>query len=331
MLSVKAGPELVLAVERCFNADVPLMCHGRHGAGKSALLLQAAAVLGIDVRVRDLSLMEPPDLLGIPTVGSDGRTHYAAPSFLPTGGRGLFVIEEINRAPRFMQAPCLQLLTARELGDYRLPPGWLPVAAVNDASDGYIVDELDAALHSRFVHLRVVPDVEAWLSWARDNSIHGDVISFVEQSPGVFDEPSSNPRAWAMVSQILSAKGHDGLLPALVAGIVGDTWAEAFLAARGAVLKPLTHKEIIDRYSSRRAALCRAVAERKLDVVKASMAALQRYLQRQANYSETVADAARKTNVVAFLADLPAELRRTIKGWLDERGYAELSAACEKP
>ena len=116
-------------------------------------------------------------------MGEDGRTHYAMPTFLPQTGQGLLVFEELNRCPRYMATPCLQLLTARQLNDYGLPRGWLPCAAINDAEEGYGVEELDAALLSRFLRVKVVPEVTAWVQWARASQhVHETIVAFVEQS-----------------------------------------------------------------------------------------------------------------------------------------------------
>jgi MoxR-like ATPase len=102
MQTIPVGPALLELLVLAYRADQPVLLHGRHGVGKSAVLAAAAAHLGIGLIVRDLSLMEPPDLLGIPRVGEDGRTHYAVPAFLPQTGRGLLVFEELNRCPRYM-------------------------------------------------------------------------------------------------------------------------------------------------------------------------------------------------------------------------------------
>src|SRR5437588_11131283 len=99
------------------------MLRGGTGVGKSATLEAFAENKGLKFISRDLSLMEPPDLVGLPKL--DGKvTRYLPPSFLPASGEGVLVLEEINRAPSYMRAPCLQLLTARSLNDYRLPDRW---------------------------------------------------------------------------------------------------------------------------------------------------------------------------------------------------------------
>src|SRR4029453_2154031 len=113
MMTVPAGEHLIELLSLAYKADQPVLLGGRHGVGKSELLAQAAARLGIGFIVRDLSLMEPPDLVGIPKVGKDRKTYYAIPAWLPDVGRGLLALEELNRCPRYMRAPCMQLLTTR--------------------------------------------------------------------------------------------------------------------------------------------------------------------------------------------------------------------------
>ena len=329
--TLPASERLVKLMELAFEADLPVLLEGRHGVGKSALLAEAARRLGVSLVVRDLSLMEPPDLAGLPALGLDGRTHYAVPAFLPTGGRGLLAFEELNRCPRYVLAPCLQLLTARRLNDYALPAGWLPVAAVNNAQDGYHVEELDEALTSRFLRVRVVADRSSWLCWARaEERVHAKVCAFVEHSPGVFDEAASNPRSWAYASNLLRAwerqPGRDqDLLAAGLAGLVGEKWALAFLQFYCDRRRPLTAAEIVEGYPAHRAALKAAVAATQLDVAAASLEALKRHLQPQRSYQAVVADRVMKKNVESFFGDLPADLRRQLRAWLSERGFDGLA------
>lgn len=330
MMTLPAGERVVDLIELAYKGNLPVLLEGRHGIGKSALLARAAERLGVEYIVRDLSLMEPPDLVGIPAAGQDGRTHYATPAFLPSGGRGLLAFEELNRCPRYLQAPCLQLLTVRRLNDYALPPGWLPVAAVNDPQDGYVLEELDEALLSRFLRMKLVPDRQAWVSWGKtEDRVHPKVLAFVEHSPGIFDEPVSNPRSWTYASNFLKcwelAPGREqDLLAAGLAGLVGEKWALAFLQFYGAGRRPLTATEVIDHYRAHRAALKAWVGAAQLDLVAASLGALKRHLEPQRVYEMVVNDAGTKANVEAFFADLPAELRRQVRDWLKDRGFVGL-------
>jgi hypothetical protein len=331
IMTVAAGAPVIRLIKLAYKADLSVLLHGCHGVGKSELLRAAAEELGIDVTVRDLSLMEPPDLIGLPRVGADGRTHYASPAFLPTGGKGLLVFEEINRAPRYMAAPCLQLLTARTLNDYVLPKGWLPCAAVNDADDGYQVDELDVALLSRFVRAKIGPDAKEWIAWAGRHDVHPKVVRFVQDNPNIFADPQSNPRSWTYVSRLLHASDGDAQatgatedLVVAIAGLVGETWSGAFASYVG-TNGPLSATAIVDAYGSHRGIVRRWREESRLDLLEATWAHLRNFLQRQADFEVVTADKIKKKNVERFLRDLTPDLLLQARNWLRERGLTGLS------
>jgi hypothetical protein len=330
IMTVAAGAPAIRLITLAHRADLPVLLHGRHGVGKSELLRGAANELGIDVVVRDLSLMEPPDLIGLPRVGSDGRTHYAPPAFLPTDGKGLLVFEEINRAPRYMAAPCLQLLTDRRLNDYQLPQGWVPCAAVNDADDGYLVDELDPALLARFVRIKIEPEVTGWIAWASLNDVHPKVIGFVQDNPNIFADPQSNPRSWTYVSRLLRASegvqaiGTTEDLVVAIAGLVGETWSGAFASYLGNS-GPLSAAAVIDAYGSHGGIVRRWRDDSRLDLIASTWANLRNHLQRQATFEAVIEDKAKKKNVETFLRDLTPDLLRLARKWLQERGLIGLT------
>ena len=76
-----------------------------------------------------------------------GRTE---PAELPDGGEGVLLLEELNRAELPVMQPALQLLSARRLHTWELPPGWICAAAINPEGEDYDVRRLDPALRSRF-------------------------------------------------------------------------------------------------------------------------------------------------------------------------------------
>jgi hypothetical protein len=323
-ITIPAGHPLLEIIVDCYNAKLPVLLVGPHGVGKSQLMAQAAEKLGVSHIVRDLSLMEPPDLIGMPVI-EDGRTIYAPPAFLPTGGDGLLCLEEINRADRVMRAPCLQLMTERALNDYRLPPGWLPVACVNPAEGGYDVDELDPALMSRFVVIHIRADVAEWLKWAGAHGVHADVIGYAQADKTIFDSPESSPRSWTYVSDLLKVANRQEAatvqLRAMVAGLVGEKRAAAFLAFRTRPDQPLTADEVLGEYSARRRAFRAWVRSRSLDLVNASMHEVMRHLQLRQNYDLVRGNSKCWRNLGWFLDDLPADLRRRFEAMLSDRGY----------
>lgn len=332
MRTVTAGPALIELVALAYRAGVALMLVGRHGVGKSEILAEAARRLGIDLIVRDLSLMEPLDLSGLPKVGQDRRTHHMPPAFLPRKGVGLLVFEEVNRAPRYVVAPLFELLTYRRLNDYRLPDGWLPCVALNEAKDGYyLVERLDDALIGRFLRIRVAAGVDEWIAWARNGGrVDETIVDFVDSNPDVFDDPVANPRSWTLASDALrawEASGTEdpGTLLTLVSGLVDDKWGNAFVEFYRTDRRPLKLEDIVVAYPDHRELLRQYITDGRLDLVRASLSRLQRRLRNQAHREKIIGDSRSKANAERFLSDLPTEMKTQVREWIDEQGVTGLS------
>lgn len=316
-MKVRSGKEVIEAIKLAYAAGKPVLLEGRHGVGKSNLIEQAASELGIDCIVRDLSLMEPPDLIGLPSQ-NEGRTCYLPPAFLPDSGKGLMVFEELNRAEKYMQAPCLQLLTARTLNDYKLPIGWLCVAAINPASSGYDTTELDPALLSRFVRIEVVADPKSWLAWGESAGIHESVLSFVRQTPDIFAASESNPRAWAYASDVMKVyeaqqQDDENLLTVTLAGIIGESLAVAFVQATLREEESIPANEVIHHYEKARSRILHWVRNKKLDLLNATAHNVLVALQNVdvVNKVNTMATPGR--NLETFLGDLPADIAKQVR------------------
>src|SRR5579863_5500297 len=169
-LAVPVGPRLERILTVAYRARRAVLLEGPTGVGKSEIVRSVADALGMATIV-----LEPPDLVGLPVV-KDGRTEYALPGVLPKGGQGILLLEELNRAERYIQQPALQLLSARRLHEYILPEGWICVATVNPQTAEYHVTALDKALRARFLQVAVRADRASWLAWAQTRSLHAGVV-----------------------------------------------------------------------------------------------------------------------------------------------------------
>lgn len=316
-MKVKAGKGVIDAIKLAYAAGKPVLLEGRHGVGKSQLIEQAAQELGIQCIVRDLSLMEPPDLIGLP-VQENGRTRYSPPAFLPDNGKGLLVFEELNRSERYMMAPCLQLLTARTLNDYRLPDGWLCVAAINPASEGYDSQELDPALLSRFIRVEVIPDVKPWLAWGKESGVHPSVLKFVGMTPDIFVAAESNPRSWTYASDMLKAYEQQGvddenLLVVSLAGLIGESLAVAFVQASLRDEEAIPAEVILKEYEKARSLVQLWVTSKKVDLLNASAHGLMVALQNVDTAAEVACKATLGRNLALFISDLPADIGKKVR------------------
>ncbi|MCB9661540.1 MAG: AAA family ATPase [Sandaracinaceae bacterium] len=240
-LAIPLGPRLEAVLEVAYRARRAVLLEGPTGIGKSEIVRHVAERLGVATVVLDLSLLEPPDLVGLPVV-ANGRTTYALPQILPEGGAGILMLEELNRAERYIQQPALQLLTARRLHEYVLPEGWVCFAAVNPETADYQVTPLDRALRARFMNLSVCADRAAWLAWAQVSGVHPAIVELAQSHARILDEVP--PRTWVYASQVLGALtpaevADGGLLRDALGGYLPGAWVELLVAGRDKWSSPL--------------------------------------------------------------------------------------------
>jgi len=325
MKRIKAGKPLVEFIKLCYLANQPPLLVGKHGLGKSQILEQSAEELGIDYICRDLSLMEPPDLVGMPKIDEE-TTRYLPPAFLPRTGKGLIVFEELNRCPSYMRSPCLQLLTARALNDYQLPKGWLPCAAINPAGGNYEVHELDNALLSRFVKVEVIPDRNEWLAWAGEEKLHPDILEYVSSDNKIFTDTS--PRDWCMASAFLQKAGKvsEAILDVALAGVVGRERAMVFKGFKKGSMPLPTPMQLLKGYNDPNINYQRKVLAWKqngqLDVLENLVYSMKVLFQDSDAYHVVADKKVGAKALLGFLTDLPSDLSMELAEFLTELGYA---------
>ncbi|MCE2596351.1 MoxR family ATPase [Motilimonas cestriensis] len=217
--------ELVTFLESIVENDVKhaVMIWGPPGVGKSSIVSQLCKTnqIGfVDVR---LSQLMPSDLRGLPSP-VNGVTHWNPPAFLPTEGRGVLFMDELNMAPPALQGVAQQLILDRKVGDYVLPEGWLVWAAGNRNTDRAAVYEMPGPLANRFLHLEVAPSLADFKQFAFANNVCETIIGFLTYRPDLLHKmhPSDpawpSPRTWEMASNLvragLSIESAVGLGPA---------------------------------------------------------------------------------------------------------------------
>lgn len=206
---------------------VPLHIWGACGVGKSQIVSQVADELDYDfLDVRAVQL-DPIDLRGLPRITADS-TEWVPPKFLPTGGKGILFLDELTSAPQMTQAGCYQLVLDRKLGEYKLPDGWVVIAAGNPASERGVHFSMPRPLRNRFVHLDLESDLTDWCRWALRSGVRSEIIAFLRFKPALLHDADATsdqnawptPRSWEMASNVL--KGLAGRGGALTASIEGQ-------------------------------------------------------------------------------------------------------------
>ena len=238
---IKSSAQTLISNPEMASSLPALMFRGAPGVGKSTIVKSVADSLGIgfvDVR---LAQMERVDFQGLPSV-EKGVTHWNIPEFWPKDpkSKGIILFDEITSAPSDVQVAAYQIVLDRRLPNsgYKLPDGWLIVAAGNRAIDKAVVKAMSSALANRFMHFEVEANSEEWCKWATQHSLAPSVIGFIRYRPALLfkmdgqnlEQGWPSPRSWERVSNILSVFGNNQeILRKAVYGLIGNGTGVEFM------------------------------------------------------------------------------------------------------
>jgi hypothetical protein len=227
-----------MALDLLIRAKRPGMVWGKPGIGKSAIIAMLATLRTgwqfLDFR---LLIRDAVDMRGVPFVDDKtGRTMWAVPAEFPKEGKGIWFLDEINAAHPQVQAVAYQLVLDRAIGEYKLPDGWVILAAGNNEEDGAVVHRMPSPLRSRFVHLDLEADLDDWCDWALKAGIESVVIGFLRFKPELLhqfvktDRAFPCPRTWEFISHIVKEAPDPSVEHALFEGTIGKGAAAEFSA-----------------------------------------------------------------------------------------------------
>jgi hypothetical protein len=258
-------PELLLhtAVVR------PVFLWGAPGIGKSSLVREFAASLGLECVTLLGTQLAPEDLIGVPEI-IDGRSRFAPPEVLVRGEPFCLFLDELNASSPEVQKSFYSLILDRRIGSYELPAGSVVIGAGNRAMDNALARPMASALVNRLVHLHLRSSPEDWLKWAAQHGIHPWVIDYLTQRPDHLwspppktEEPFSTPRSWHMLSDVLHSYGPeigDETLAMLAFGTLTTGHGSAFRA----YVKTVRHAYDLDAVLKGEASWPRAAGDRDL-------------------------------------------------------------------
>lgn len=237
--------QAIPVIEALIDANIPVMLWGETGIGKSSVVHQIAKRRAWGMKDFRATTRDPSDLqgLGIPDLEA-GVTRWLVPNDLPQvkrdGERGLMFLDEINRAPQLMQNALFSLILDRFVGEYKLPDGWVPIAAGNFMTSGG-VQKMSDALDNRLAHLHIIPDVESFCKYAMQVDMEPMVPAFIRFAErhkesmlhrlppkGSNEHSFPTPRGWEQVSKLV--KLPESIRMNAVSSMVGEGPAGEFEA-----------------------------------------------------------------------------------------------------
>ena len=190
-----------------------LMIWGAPGIGKSSVVEAVAKAKDIELIDLRISQLAPTDLRGIPVPDTANNIAcWYPPEFLPTSGKGILFLDEINMAPPAVQGIAQQLILDRKVGSYKVPDGWFIWSAGNRKEDFAAVFDMPAPLANRFIHLEVKSGLDEFKEYALKHQIDDRIISFLNFRPKLLHKIDKNspswpsPRSWDIANKLLNAK-----------------------------------------------------------------------------------------------------------------------------
>ena len=208
------------------NQQDPVLLMGPPGVGKTVSVAQVANEMGIGFVSYSLAHHTRNSVLGLPVIvtGDDGKekhTEYTMSELMAAveGKRkqglaqGILLLDEFSSSMSETIMPAmLAFLQQKELGCYKLPEGWIILLASNQSEYNRSVKKLDMATLDRIRCIRIEPDVDSFLEYAKENGIHARITDFIRTHRSALyyydtEHPEFvvTPRGWSNLSLTLKA------------------------------------------------------------------------------------------------------------------------------
>lgn len=207
----------------------PILLMGAPGIGKTQIMEQIARECGIGLVAYTITHHTRQSAVGLPFIKEKifaGKpysvTEYTMSEIIAsvylkmeeTGRReGILFIDEINCVSETLAPTMLQFLQKKTFGSQAVPEGWLIVAAGNPPEYNKSVREFDMVTLDRVRVISVEADYQAWREYARNQNVHGALLSYLELRPKNFYRAQADvdgmqyvtARGWEDFSHLLYA------------------------------------------------------------------------------------------------------------------------------
>ena len=247
-------------------AKLPVLLRGRHGVGKSQVVYQLAAQMGLPVIERRASQMTEGDLVGLPSIDGN-RTTFNPPDWFKEACEepSVLFLDEVDRATLEVRQGIFELTDSRKLNGHYLHPDTVVFAAINGGEHGeqYQVNEMDPAELDRWSvvwdfinqnrsHLEHKGDIEpnkrypSRRSWKRLNDVLDGAGYLEEASPAMFTLAQSFVGFEAAVALNDFAKNYERIVtvPQLLNGERIDALAAMSLNEHCAMIEKLEAEDV---------------------------------------------------------------------------------------
>ena len=213
----------------------PVFLLGAPGIGKTAIIEQIAAEMGLALVSYSMTHHTRQSALGLPFIEKKeygGRevsvSEYTMSEIIASvydtmeeSGlkEGILFLDEINCVSETLYPSMLQFLQYKVFGRHKVPEGWIVVTAGNPPEYNRMVREFDVVTMDRLKLMEVEADKKAWLDYAIKQQVHPAILGYLELKDEHFyimelteaGREYVTARGWEDLSRILKACEEDGI------------------------------------------------------------------------------------------------------------------------
>lgn len=213
----------------------PILLMGPPGIGKTQIMEQIARECKVALVAYNITHHTRQSAVGLPFIRetSYGGKPYSITEYTmseiiasvyrrmeETGlSEGILFVDEINCVSETLAPTMLQFLQAKMFGNRKVPEGWVIVAAGNPPEYNKSVRDFDMVTLDRVRRIDVEADYSVWKEYAREQKIHGALLSYLELRPKNFYRVEADvdglqfvtARGWEDLSRLVYAYEELGI------------------------------------------------------------------------------------------------------------------------
>ncbi len=213
----------------------PVFLLGAPGIGKTAIIEQIAAEMGLALVSYSMTHHTRQSALGLPFIEKKeyGGKEVSVSEYtmseiiaavydtMEESGlkEGVLFLDEINCVSETLYPSMLQFLQYKVFGRHRVPEGWIVVTAGNPPEYNRMVREFDVVTMDRLKLMEVEADKKAWMEYAVKQQVHPAILGYLELKDEHFyimelteaGREYVTARGWEDLSRILRACEEEGI------------------------------------------------------------------------------------------------------------------------
>ena len=174
----------------------PIFLMGPPGIGKTAIMEQVAAEMGVGILSYSMTHHTRQSALGLPFIEHKNYkgmecdvSEYTMSEIIASIyelmeqadiEEGILFLDEINCVSETLAPVMLQFLQYKIFGKHHVPKGWIIVTAGNPAEYNNSVREFDIVTWDRLKRIDVEPDYTVWREYAIQKGMHPTIMTYLE-------------------------------------------------------------------------------------------------------------------------------------------------------